>query len=335
MTQSIIPEANPDPTTVINVDPTKPMKVIDMNEIKNNVDNNDAFKQFLATGSSVIQTCRDLMHVTEIQKDEILRLREENERLRKEVEGRKEINDALARYGISASGLDAGSVLDGKLTLLDTIENLMDEHQIENADDLVFVLENYDKFKDVASDLGCIQNCDADELRGKVEDLKKNNSSVPSDYQTLKDFKEEMDAIHDEFGIPHDVDALRKDLQMAKSIKEAIEELTDIDIGNEHAVANIREALEEYHDMKEACDNHGVEYADLDSTLEEKDQYDNVLGDYNITDASDLDDTLTDMEDAKAYEKGFNELAEFVEKIKEVIGHCGDDIPATDMEDYK
>jgi hypothetical protein len=293
MTQCIIPgcERNPDPSTVINVDPTKPMKVINMNETKNNVDNiPESFKQFLATGSSVIQTCRQLI--------------EENARLRKEVEGRKEINNALARYGISASGLDAGSVLDGKLTLLDTIENLMDEHQIENADDLACVLDNYDKFKDVASDLGCIQSCDADELRGKVEDLKKNNSSTPADYQTLKDFKGEMDAIHEEFDIPKDVSALR-------------------------------DVLSDWKEMKNACDGHGIEYADLDSTLEEKDQYDNVLSDHDITDASDLEDTLTDMEDAKAYEKGFNELAEFVEKIKEVIGRHGDDIPATDMEDYK
>lgn len=185
-----------------------------------NTDTNipESFKQFLATGSSVIQTCRDLVHVTEIQKDEILRLREENERLRK-----------------------------------------------ENAE---------------------------------------RTAEPPADHQTLKDFKAEMDAIHDEFDIPKDVSALRN-------------------------------VLSDWKDMKEACDNHGIEYADLDSTLEEKDQFDNVLGDHDITDASDLEDTLTDMEDAKAYEKGFNELAEFVEKIKEVIGHCGDDIPATDMEDYK
>ena len=180
----------------------------------------------------------------------------------------------------------------------------MNEHQIPDVQDLSFVFENYEKFKDVASDLGCIQNCDPDELRGKVEDLKKNNSSEPADYQTLKDFKGEMDAIHEEYDIPKDVSALR-------------------------------DVLSDWKDMKGACDNHGIEYADLDSTLEEKDSFDNVLGDHDITDASDLEDTLTDMEDAKAYEKGFNELAEFVEKIKEVIGHCGDDIPATDMEDYK
>lgn len=178
----------------------------------------ESFKTFLATGSSIIETCRELVHVTEIQKDEILRLREENERLRR-----------------------------------------------ENAE---------------------------------------RTAEPPADYQTLKDFKGEMDAIHDEFDIPKDVSALR-------------------------------DVLSDWKDMKEACDNHGIEYADLDSTLEEKDQFDNVLGDHDITDASDLEDTLTDMEDAKAYENGFNELAEFVEKIKEVIGHHGDDIPATNMEDYK
>lgn len=338
MTQSIIPgcEANPDPTTVINVDPTKPMKVIDMNETKNNVDNNDAFKQFLATGSSVIQTCRDLVHVTEIQKDEILRLREENERLRKEVEGRKEINDALARYGISASGLDAGSVLDGKLTLLDTIENLMDEHQIENADDLVFVLENYDKFKDVASDLGCIQNCDADELRGKVEDLKKNNSSVPSDYQTLKDFKEEMDAIHDEFDIPHDVDALRKELSTLREYRKEMEDRFE-----DSSIGKLRQVCGEYDAWSGALSDIGESITDADfieefpGKWEELEKLEEVASDHDITDASDLEDTLTDMEDAKAYEKGFNELAEFVEKFKEMIGYAGEDIPATDMEDYK
>ena len=255
MTQAIIPgcEANPDPTTVINVDPTKPMKEINMNETKSNaMDNADipeSFKAFLATGSSVIQTCRDLVHVTEIQKDEILRLREENERLRNEIATLK---------------------LEGEMR--NDIMEVLTSHNIGDAD--------------------------------KLDSILSEPTTTPADYQTLKDFKGEMDAIHDEFDIQKDVSALR-------------------------------DVLSDWKEMRDACDNHGIEYADLDSTLEEKDQFDNVLGDHDITDASDLEDTLTDMEDAKAYEKGFNELAEFVEKIKEVIGHHGDDIPATDMEDYK
>lgn len=275
-----------DNTTTITLNPNTPMKEIPMSELKNNTDIPESFKTFLATGSSVIETCRELLA--------------DNERLRK-------INDDVQR--------------------------VFNDHGIHSADNLRLYLEDYASVQKVMEKYGIDDDADLADALDLVADGKK--SDTPADYQTLKDFKGEMDAIHEEFDIPHDVNALRKDLQMAKSIKEAIDEFTDIDIGNEHAVANIREALEEYHDMKEACDNHGIEYADLDSTLEEKDQYDNVLGDHDITDASDLDDTLTDMEDAKAYEKGFNELAEFVEKIKEVIGHCGDDIPATNMEDYK
>jgi hypothetical protein len=258
MTQSIIPgcEANPDPATVINVDPTKPMKEIQMDEIKNNVDNiPESFKQFLATGSSVIETCRELLA--------------ENERLRK-------INDDVQR--------------------------VFKDHGIMSADNLRLYLEDYASVQKVMEKYGIDDDADLADALDLAADGKK--SDTPADYQTLKDFKGEMDAIHEEFDIPKDVSALR-------------------------------DVLSDWKEMKNACDGHGIEYADLDSTLEEKDQYDNVLSDHDITDASELEDTLTDMEDAKAYEKGFNELAEFVEKIKEVIGHRGDDIPATDMEDYK
>lgn len=219
MTQCIIPgcERNPDPSTVINVDPTKPMREINMNETKNNVDNNDAFKQFLATGSSVIQTCRDLVHVTEIQKDEILRLREENERLRK-----------------------------------------------ENAE---------------------------------------RTSEPPSDYQTLKDFKGEMDAIHDEFGIPKDVEELRK-------------------------------VLSEWKTCKDACDSNRVDPDELNEKLEELDAIKYVMDNKDISDADDLDNYLDEVADFQKYKKGFEELADFVEKLKEVIGSQGDDIPSTDVEDY-
>lgn len=251
MTQAIIPgcEENPDPKDVIIIDHTKPMKEIPMDELKNNTDNiPESFKQFIATGSSVIETCRELVHVTEIQKNEILRLREENERLRKENAER-------------------------------TAEPL-------------------------------------------------------ADYQTLKDFKGEMDAIHEEFDIPHDVDALRKDLQMAKSIKEAVEEFTDIDFGNEHAVSNIREALEEYHDMKEACDSNRVKPDELNEKLEELDAIKDVMDNKDISDADDLDNYLDEVADFQKYKKGFEELADFVEKLKEVIGSNGDDIPSTNVYDY-
>lgn len=255
MTQAIIPgcEENPDPKDVIIIDHTKPMKEIKMNETKSNAMGNadipESFKAFLATGSSVIQTCRDLVHVTKIQKDEILRLREDNERFRKEIATLK---------------------LEGEMR--NDIMEVLTSHSIGDAD--------------------------------KLDSILSEPTTTPSDYQTLKDFKGEMDAIHEEFDIPKDVSALR-------------------------------DVLSDWKNMKEACDNHSIEYADLDSELEEKAQYDNVLSDHDITDASELEDILTDCEDAKTYEKGFNELSEFVEQIKEVIGSHGEDIPATDMEDYK
>lgn len=290
MTQAIIPgcEENPDPKDVIIIDHTKPMKEIDMNETKNNVDNNDAFKHFLATGSSVIEACRELLA--------------ENERLRKMVEQRNEIMNVLTRHFNDAELGDICSSLDGKLTLLGCIEEAMDNHGIENADALNARLDK----------------------RG----------DEPADYQTLKDFKGEMDAIHEEFDIPHDVDAFRKDLKMGKDIADMIEANTDVDFSVDTWAKDLQDILDDYNTYKDACEGHCVEPHDLDSALEEKDQLDNVLSDRDITDASELEDTLTDMEDAMAYEKGFNELSEFVEKIKEVIGRCGDDIPSTDVEDY-
>ena len=276
-------------TTTITLNPITPMNEIPMNELKNNTDNiNESFEQLLARGDAIIRNCRSLM--------------DENVRLSKEVESRKEINDALARYGISASRQDAGSVLDGKLTLLDTIENLMDEHHIEDSDDLDFVLENYDKFKDIASILGCVQNSDADELRGKVEDLKKN--AEPADYQVLKDFKGEMDAIHEEYNIPKDVRELRS-------------------------------VLDDWRVMKKACDSNTCDPDELDEKLEELEAIKSEMEDHNIDDVRDLGDCLEEWEDANAYEKGFGELSKFVEKFKELIGYEGGDIPATDVEDYK
>ena len=260
MTQCIIPgcEENPDPKDVIIIDQTKPMKEIPMDELKNNTDNiPESFNQFLATGSSVIETCRELL--------------DENERLRKEN------ND---------------------------IKALMNEHQILDVQELSFVFENYDEFRRLASDMGCKLDCDPDELRSKVEALKNNGSSVPADYQTLKDFKGEMDAIHEEFDIPKDVSALR-------------------------------DVLSGWKDMKKACDNHSIFPDVLEDKLDEFESIKNVMDDKDVSDADDLDNYLDEVADFQKYKKGFEELADFVEKIKEVIGHHGDDIPATDMEDYK
>lgn len=220
MTQAIIPgcEENPDPKDVIIIDHTKPMKEIPMDELKNNTDNiPESFKQFIATGSSVIQTCRDLVHATEIQKDEILRLREENERLRK-----------------------------------------------ENAE---------------------------------------RTAEPPSNYQTLKDFKGEMDAIHEEFGIPKDVEELRK-------------------------------ALSEWKTCKDACDSNRVDPDELNEKLEELDAIKDVMDNKDISDADDLDNYLDEIADFQKYKNGFEKLADFVEKLKEVIGSDGDDIPSTDVYDY-
>ncbi len=275
---------------------------MDSNTINNgdtqmNTDTNipESFKQFLASGESVIQTCRELL--------------DENERLRNE----------------NAAMTDAFGYVP---CMLDAIVTSFDGSSGVEWNE---VKEWVEKLVSSAKSAGVGLYCLPDLVKDSGE-----KSEPPADYQTLKDFKEEMDAIHEEFDIPHDVEALRKDLQTAKDIRDIIEEHTDeIDFSSADWKKDLSDLFDDYKTYKEACDNHMVEPDDLDSTLEEKDQFDNVLGDHGITDASDLEDTLTDMEDAKAYEKGFNELSTFVEKVKEVIGHCGEDIPATDMEDYK
>lgn len=237
MTQAIIPgcEENPDPTTVINVDPTKPMKEIPMDELKNNTDNiPESFKQFLATGSSVIDTCRELM-------EENARLRAGNERLFKEY---------------------------------DAISEVLLNHNIKDAAALDEILS-----EPVGS------------------------SEPPADYQTLKDFKGEMDAIHEEFGIPKDVEELRK-------------------------------ALSEWKTCKDACDSNRVEPDELNEKLEELDAIKDVMDHKDISDADDLDNYLDEVADFQKYKEGFEKLADFVEKLKEVIGSDGDDIPSTDIYDY-
>lgn len=236
MTQCIIPgcEANPDPATVINVDPTKPMKEIPMSETKSNIDNNDAFKNFIAAGSSIVQSGRELM-------EENARLRASNERLLKEY---------------------------------DAVSEVLLNHNIKDAAALEEILS-----EPVGS------------------------SEPPADYQTLKDFKGEMDAIHEEFDIEKDV-------------------------------GKLREALEEWKDMKRVCDYHSIDPDVLEDKLDEFESIKNVMDDKDVSDADDLENYLDECADFDKYKKGFNELADFVEKIKDVIGHCGDDIPSTDVEDY-
>jgi DNA repair exonuclease SbcCD ATPase subunit len=257
MTQCIIPgcERNPDPSTVINVDPTRPMKEIQMDEIKNNVDNiPESFKQFLATGSSVIETCRELLA--------------ENERLRK-------INDDVQR--------------------------VFKDHGIMSADNLRLYLEDYASVQKVMEKYGIDDDADLADALDLVADGKK--SDTPADYQTLKDFKGEMDAIHEEFDIPKDVEELRK-------------------------------ALSEWKTCKDACDSNRVEPDELDEKLEELDAIKGVMDNKDISDADDLENYLDEVDDFQKYKKGFEELADFVEKLKECIGSHGDDIPSTDIYDY-
>lgn len=235
MTQSIIPgcEANPDPTTVINVDPTKPMKEIQMDETKTNLDNDDAFQKFIAAGSAIVQSGRELM--------------EDNAKLRKD-----------------------------NMDLVGTVQQL------------------------TARAL----NAEAESARLRKENERLVADGVaPEDYQTLKDFKAEMDAIHEEFGIPHDVEELRK-------------------------------VLSEWKTCRDACDSNRVEPDELNEKLEELDAIKDVMDNKDISDADDLENYLDECADFQKYKRGFEELADFVEKLKEVIGSNGDDIPSTDVEDY-
>ncbi len=142
MTQAIIPgcEENPDPKNVIIIDHTKPMKVINMNETKNNVDNiPESFKQFLASGESVIQTCRELM-------EENARLREFKSMVERTLEHRDTIN-----------GDDGLRVL---LKHLNAVDEVLLSHNIDNAKTLDEILsepasqsipEDYEGLKDFKS----------------------------------------------------------------------------------------------------------------------------------------------------------------------------------------
>lgn len=189
----------------------------------------ESFKQFLASGESVIQTCRELM--------------EENARLRKD-----------------------------NMDLVGTVQQLTSRAlKAEAANECV---------------------------------LQKFKASEPEDYQTLKDFKGEMDAIHEEFGIPKDVEELRK-------------------------------ALSEWKTCKVACDSNRVDPDELNEKLEELDAIKDVMDNKDISDADDLDNYLDEVADFQKYKNGFEKLADFVEKLKEVIGSYGDDIPSTDVYDYE
>lgn len=214
----------------------------------------ETFKQFLATGSSVIETCRELLA--------------ENERLRK-------INDDVQR--------------------------VFKDHGIMSADNLRLYLEDYAAVQKVMEKYGIDDDADLADALDLAADGKK--SDTPSDYQTLKDFKAEMDAIHDEFNIPKDVQELRG-------------------------------ALDDWKSMKEACDSNQVEPDELNEKLEELDAIKDVMDNKDISDADDLENYLDECADFQKYKKGFEELADFVEKIKDVIGSHSDDIPSTDVYDY-
>ena len=254
-----------------------------------NTDTNipESFKQFLATGSSVIETCRELLA--------------ENQRLR---------------------------------FFKEDVDKVFKDHGIMSADNLRLYLEDYASVQKVMEKNGIDDDAGLADALDLAADGKK--SDTPSDYQTLKDFKAEMDAIHEEFDIPHDVDALRKELSTLREYRKEMEDRFE-----DSSIGKLRQVCGEYDAWAGALSDIGESITDADfieefpGKWEELAKLEEVASDHDITDASELDDTLTDMENAEAYEKGFNELAEFVEKIKEVIGHCGDDIPATDMEDYK
>jgi len=253
----------------------------------------ESFKQFLASGESVIQACRELM--------------EENARLRNE----------------NAAMTDAFGYVP---CMLDAIVTSFDGSSGVEWNE---VKEWVEKLVSSAKSAGVGLYCLPDLVKDSGE-----KSEPPADYQTLKDFKGEMDAIHEEFDIPHDVDALRKELQMAKTIAEMIEAKTDVDFSVDVWAKDLDEILDDYNAYKQAADNHCVDPDELDSKLEDADNYESVCDDHGITDSGDLEDALTEWEDMKKYKEGFKKLAAFVDRFKEFIGSRGDDIPSTDVEDY-
>ena len=246
-----------------------------------NTDTNDipeSFKTFLATGSSIIETCRELLA--------------ENERLRK-------IND--------------------------DVQQVFKDHGIMSADNLRLYLEDY------ASVQKAMEKHDLNDAADLDAALDLSADGNPADYQTLKDFKGEIDAIHEEFDIPPDVESLRKVLQTAKDIRDIIQENTDeIDFSSADWKKDLSDLFDDYKTYKEACDNHTLDPDELDSRLEDADNYESVCDDHGIASSGDLEDALTEWEDNAKYKKGFNELSEFVDKVKDAV----DDIPSTDVEDY-
>ena len=257
-----------DNNTTITLNTNTPMKEIPMSDLKDNIENNDAFRKFVATGSAIVEAGRELM--------------EENARLRKECEDLRKENDTLK--------------LEGEMRT--DIMEVLTSHNIGDAD--------------------------------KLDEILSEPTTTPSDYQMLKDFKGEIDAIHEEFEIPRDVDALRKDLQLGKNIKEAIEEKTEIYFSaSENPVGEFSSLLDDYNAYREACDNHMIDPDELDSKLDDYDAMDTACSDHGV-EPGDLDDTLTEWEDHAKYKKGFEELSEFVDKVKEAC----DEFPSTDIEDY-
>ena len=129
MTQSIIPgcEANPDPTTVINVDPTKPMKEIPMDELKRDCDTDkkmqDSFDTLLVSSANAAENGKELLEENKRLNEECEQLVRRNHELYDEVEQLRSANedltadnqvlkDELEEQRAKPSGLTLRSVLE-------------------------------------------------------------------------------------------------------------------------------------------------------------------------------------------------------------------------------
>lgn len=141
MTQAIIPgcEENPDPTTVINVDPTKPMKEIPMDELKRDCDTDkkmqDSFDTLLVSSANAAENGRELL-------EENKRLNEECEQL---VRRNHELYDELAalrgdspkmKEVLEEFDIKDASDLEGKMNLLVYDEDILEKHGIADREEL-------------------------------------------------------------------------------------------------------------------------------------------------------------------------------------------------------
>lgn len=150
MTQAIIPgcEANPDPTTVINVDPTKPMKEIPMDELKRDCDTDkkmqDSFDTLLVSSANAAENGKELL-------EENKRLNEECEQL---VRRNHELYDELAalrgdspkmKEVLEEFDIKDASDLEGKMNLLVYDEDILEKHGISDREELDERLENSSK----------------------------------------------------------------------------------------------------------------------------------------------------------------------------------------------